>query len=232
MTYDPMGLFGLSGLANSTVLGLLLSKQRQDFVLALQQQQQQQQHLGANNVQSRQANPQAIGNSFNAPSLGAGTFGGHPGAGIPSYGPIGGYANPDDGLERKIVYGELTGWRCWHLELLQFVPGLPSTVLLKSPMYESIWDPGVPVEGEPGTISMAGVNAFKQRVSVVLYPAQWIVLGTVEMWGDVIEYEDGYRSQFALVKSINALINRTRDPDQDEMDHHLADLRSTYGSDA
>jgi hypothetical protein len=50
-----------------------------------------------------------------------------------------------------------------------------------------------------------------------------MALGTIEMWGEIVEHERGYRASFARVKSIDII---TRD---DKLPITIEELRDRYG---
>ena len=65
-----------------------------------------------------------------------------------------------------------------------------------------------------------GVHAFKEMadtleyLKIMQYGFYWssitvgcFVLGTVQLWGEVIEHERGYRASFAKIKSLDAMFN-------------------------
>ena len=63
------------------------------------------------------------------------------------------------------------------------------------------------MRGDP---SKTGVHAFKERKR-----ARWtygggnypVVIGTIALWGEVIEHEMGYRAEFGQVASLDEIIN-------------------------
>lgn len=65
-----------------------------------------------------------------------------------------------------------------------------------------------------------GVHAFKEiadtreYLKILQYGFSWantstgcFVLGTVQLWGEVVEHERGYRASFAKIKSLDHMIN-------------------------
>jgi hypothetical protein len=101
--------------------------------------------------------------------------------------------------ESRIRAGEIIGWRVWLL----------SDGLLHSVFMPHIWRPGV---FERATCKQAGPNnlgyhAFKDRLEAerqLCMPGYEAiaVIGSVDMWGEVIEHEYGWRSEYAAVRSI------------------------------
>jgi hypothetical protein len=88
--------------------------------------------------------------------------------------------------------GEVIGWRYWRVHgriLLSVITATP-------------WIPGEVMEGD---VSMYGIHAYKTREGLM---ENWIlgpsmVWGTVYMWGDIVEHETGYRSQYASIRSLS-----------------------------
>lgn len=110
-----------------------------------------------------------------------------------------------------ITVGEIIGWRFWFVT---------DEGLLQSTFSPAIWFPGEPmtvnhisstatVEDRGG----AGVYAFKTREDAekeaFIYrftrPVQTCVIGSVRLWGDVIEHETGWRAQFAMIEKLVAV---------------------------
>ena len=118
------------------------------------------------------------------------------------------------------VVGEIVGHRGWRLQggnlLISYSAGVR-------------WYPGQPMQdttAAAGNViedyNHAGVWAFKSPYLLgwQLWTDSAIdVLGTIWMWGTVIEHEDGYRSQYATVRSIEWV----RAP------YDLESLRRLYG---
>jgi len=95
---------------------------------------------------------------------------------------------------------------------------------------DNIWIPGVPMEGD--TRHDYGVHAFKnlndtvEFLRICRYGCGWYgyglnsidvntryhVLGKVQMWGEVVEHQYGYRASFAKVISLEELYSTTDTP--------------------
>jgi hypothetical protein len=78
-----------------------------------------------------------------------------------------------------------------------------------------------------GDPDIAGVHAFKEQ-SVTkfygprrppLYGINNLILGRVALWGEVVEYEEGYCGEFAAVHSLDSIVGNAT---------LLAELRSLY----
>lgn len=95
-----------------------------------------------------------------------------------------------------MIAGEIIGWRGWNIK---------GNAQLASVTSGDIWDSSVPMEGDPA--SGYGIHAYKDSGGplhdgyIGTSTGMW-VLGEVALWGDVIEHEFGFRSQFARVHSL------------------------------
>lgn len=69
-----------------------------------------------------------------------------------------------------------------------------------------------------------GIHAFKDRKTAEENNCGH-VLGTVEMWGDIVEHEKGYRSEWAKIKSLEYVRWYLLNP----VDPRLVKLRQIYG---
>lgn len=99
--------------------------------------------------------------------------------------------------EPRIILGEIIGYRCWRV--------VPDGTLF-SISFDDVWPTDAPMKGTPEPHGTAGVHAFKRETDAREYveyqPADHLV-GTVALWGTVIEHEDGYRAEFARPTSLN-----------------------------
>ena len=103
--------------------------------------------------------------------------------------------------EPRIRAGEIIGWRFWKLR----------DGLLYSVFIPHAWHPGVfeRSSSKQSGFKNPGYRAFRdkeQAVREVSAHTYWtwtpFVIGSVAMWGEVIEHEHGWRSEFAAVRSI------------------------------
>ena len=107
--------------------------------------------------------------------------------------------------EPRIGAGEIIGWRCWRLR----------NGLLHSVFVSYTWRPGVferssakrygPSEDRPLGDNF-GYHAFRDKEQAE-QDASWhgwfpAVIGSVAMWGEVIEHQYGWPSEYAAVRSI------------------------------
>jgi hypothetical protein len=151
----------------------------------------QNQHLqngGINGLGQTTANP------YGSPPLQPCVISGRPAAKIYS------------GLPREgIRAGEITGVRLWSLDL----PRLRSLIALGPDYSRFIWEPNTIVSGD---VKTHGVYAYKPEYSYkfteyFLYAPFSYVIGTVALWGEVIEHEFGYRAEFAKITKLLDVIN-------------------------
>jgi hypothetical protein len=105
--------------------------------------------------------------------------------------------------EPRIRAGEIIGWRVWRL----------SNGLLQSLIVPYIWHPGVFDRSSSKRLGYynynPGYHAFRHREQAERdAPAHAfafkspVVIGSVAMWGEVIEHQHGWRSEYAAVRSI------------------------------
>ena len=101
--------------------------------------------------------------------------------------------------ETRIRAGEIIAWRYWQLR----------NGLLYSVFVPYTWRPGVLERArrwEPGSYNL-GYHAFRDIAQAEreasMYTHWWpSVIGSVAMWGEVIEHRHGWRSEYAAVRSI------------------------------
>jgi hypothetical protein len=101
--------------------------------------------------------------------------------------------------EPRIRAGEIIGWRYWKLH----------NGLLYSVFVPYAWRPGVFERAspkQPGPYNF-GYHAFREieqaQREALLFDYWWpSVVGSVAMWGEVIEHQYGWRSEYAAVRSI------------------------------
>ena len=100
---------------------------------------------------------------------------------------------------------DLIGYRIWRVE----------TGYLKSYSADRVWLPDEPMTGVPDDHGGAGVWAFKARepavkklIETAHITGLWTTwaLGTVRLWGAVVEHADGYRAENARVLSLDDLL--------------------------
>lgn len=92
-----------------------------------------------------------------------------------------------------IVAGEIIAWRAWHWNGKR----------LRSIFVDYEWPIGKPALGQPG--KGYGIHAFKSPKRA--YQEYWpcindVLIGQVALWGDVIEFEEGYTAEYARVLTL------------------------------
>ncbi len=113
--------------------------------------------------------------------------------------------------------GEVIGWRYWIIDALS------GTFYIRSVYGDQWWKPEEVVE-EKGSFTVAngyGIHAYKEQTSLfdVLSPGSCIAVGTISMWGEVVEHENGWRSSKAKLRSIEWTVLDS---------HYLPTLREIY----
>ncbi len=102
---------------------------------------------------------------------------------------------PNEPIEDAgISAGEIIAHRAWRV---------CDNGLLQSMAVDTIWAPNEVMEGSPNL--GLGVHAFKTASAALTeYGNQsHVAIGTVLLWGEVIEHEFGYRAEFGKVNSID-----------------------------
>jgi hypothetical protein len=128
--------------------------------------------------------------------------------------------------EPRIRAGEIIGWRFWGL----------SKGLLHSVIVSHVWRPGVLERAsckECGPHNL-GYHAFKDREQAEHQASEhicdWVVVvGSVTMWGEVIEHQHGWRSEYAAVRSIIKITGNRDFSSKQQLRQLLFDLRERYG---
>lgn len=124
---------------------------------------------------------------------------------------------------RGVRVGEIVAWRCWWLDA--------SLGRLHSLFVPKLWEPGVPVLGDPdrlmpedgsrklGVYTVKADDCYLQVVIMRLIESRkntWgirpagrrdaIAVGTVRLYGRVDEHENGYRAEAAMVETIDRIV--------------------------
>lgn len=91
-------------------------------------------------------------------------------------------------LPLETTFGEIIAWRAWKVD----------NGKLLSPYQDTTWGPGEFMEGgDP----FKGHGFYAHKTPQRLFAQEtgnWHVVGTVKLWGNVVEHEEGYRAEFAL----------------------------------
>lgn len=99
------------------------------------------------------------------------------------------------GESASIVLGEITAYRCWNV----------SSGLYRS-LNGTVWFPDEPMSGEGIALeNSSGVYAFRSRADAEHEAKRYgsaLAVGSVKMWGTIVEHEKGYRAEFAKIDQI------------------------------
>lgn len=141
--------------------------------------------------------------------------------------PVAGGLDREEALPRDELPSiqDLIGWRLWRITLTGYLHSLSTP---------AVWLPGEPMRGTVGDRGGSGVYAFKKRTDAILAadgtPSAYAV-GSVILWGDVVEHERGYRAERALIRSLDDVVWQPYPPWSSDIKAALAFLRERYGVD-
>lgn len=126
----------------------------------------------------------------------------------------------------KITVGEIVAYRCWRLERYCV---WPHDYCLSSTVLGTEWEPQKPMLALTSFLyGGIGVHAWKTLPHAIEY-GRWMgfVIGTVYLWGEVIEHEWGYQAEYASIRSIDGIVSGW--PTRIGTRRKLRALRSYYG---
>lgn len=126
---------------------------------------------------------------------------------------------------------DLVGWRVWRIT---------ATGYLRSLTAPTIWLPDQPMEAErveDHGVGANGIHVFLDRRGAVLEVETYLAhagdqsyaIGSVLLWGDVVEHERGYRAERAKILSVDDVTWRGKPPWNKETAEVLGFLRARYG---
>lgn len=97
------------------------------------------------------------------------------------------------------IVGEIVGWRCWRWH----------NGNLWSLHREFMWEPHDVIQGYVGE-DQGGIYAFKNKSRAMTEAISDsrnspIVVGSVMLWGDAIEAQNGWRAEYAKIVSLDRL---------------------------
>lgn len=104
-----------------------------------------------------------------------------------------------------IKLGELIGHRIWVVNTHGYI---------KSAYKDTIWAPGEAMTGDIGKDGHAhGVHAWKTKSLMLQYGGEYATqhvcaVGSVRLWGEVVEHERGYRAQYGAVAGFEDVIGQ------------------------
>ena len=133
-------------------------------------------------------------------------------------------SSPPAPLARSdIQVRDLIGWRVWRVTSAGYLQSLSAS---------AIWLPDEPMTGIVGDYDGRGVHVFTTRANAIAVVANHggrFAIGSVKLWGEVVEHEQGYRAENARIMSIDDVIWDTEPPWSDTVAKALTYLRSRYG---
>lgn len=94
-----------------------------------------------------------------------------------------------------IKVGEIIGWRMWRVRKGYLYPY----------SQEKMWVPKEPMNGNVPDHGHEGIWAFKEKRPAIAKMTDTdglTVYGSVKMWGQVVEHELGYRSEYAAINTL------------------------------
>lgn len=132
---------------------------------------------------------------------------------------------------------DLIGWRVWRITSLGYLRSLTA---------DAIWLPGVPMEASEVVDRHAasktggsdlGIHVFAERNGAILEIEAYTgreagtgyAVGSVLLWGEVVEHERGYRAERAKIKSIDDVTWKGKPPWDKETAEVLGFLQARYG---
>lgn len=99
--------------------------------------------------------------------------------------------------------GEIVAYRVWDI--------LPD-LMLSSITADHEWPVGVPMQAVDDHVANGlGIHCFKgidsaRGVADGLYGLMKVV-GSIEIWGEIVEHDLGYRAQYAAIRSLDYIVN-------------------------
>jgi len=104
-----------------------------------------------------------------------------------------------------IRVGEIIAYRAWRLIEKTWSP-IDEERLHSVAMWQHVWDPDKPASGDVRT---HGIYSFRNPIrcsheyGYLIDPMGPLLFGKVKIWGEIIEHQDGYRSEFGKIASLD-----------------------------
>lgn len=101
-------------------------------------------------------------------------------------------------LPKEIHAGEIIAWRVWRWDGHR----------LKSTAMETSWLPKEPMKADR-LAEGYGIHCWRDKDDAIKYARDHVggsVLGQIEIWGEVIEHEAGYRAEYANIIAIDSCV--------------------------
>ena len=117
--------------------------------------------------------------------------------------------HPENDLAKAIKHssiraGEIIGYRAWQVAERPWFSRSQNR-LCSVYVRDYVWEPDKPASGDVRT---HGIYSFQKVVRsraeyAFVTPRSPLLFGKVKIWGEVVEHERGYRSQFARIVSLD-----------------------------
>ncbi len=101
--------------------------------------------------------------------------------------------------------GEIIAFRAWRV-ITAYWPRKEDNRLHSVAVREYVWHPDEPATGDVrvhGIYSFRDVIRSKQEYGYDLGVDEPLLFGKVKIWGEIVEHEEGYRSQFGKIVSLD-----------------------------
>jgi len=116
------------------------------------------------------------------------------------------FSIPDPLESAGISAGEIVGHRCWELGR----DGLLYSVFVATKWHprEVMRFPGDHIHdyGQTGFHAFKAKHQLMAEYGVKFFTHNFLVYGTVNLWGKVIEHDYGYRAEYAAIRSLDLIL--------------------------
>jgi hypothetical protein len=105
-----------------------------------------------------------------------------------------------------IRVGEIIAYRAWRVTEKTWSANGEER-LHSVAMWQYVWDPDKPASGD---VRSHGIYSFRNAIrssheyGYFIDPKGPLLFGKVKIWGEIIEHEDGYRSEFGKIASLDS----------------------------
>ena len=112
--------------------------------------------------------------------------------------------NPNELRHEGIRVGEIIAYRAWRVMERTWL-GRDDDRLRSVYMEHYVWDPDEPAHGD---VREHGIYSFRDAIRSkddYGYPIRQgtLLFGKVKIWGEIVEHQLGYRSEFAKIVSLD-----------------------------
>jgi hypothetical protein len=101
--------------------------------------------------------------------------------------------------------GEIIAYRAWRV-ISPLWPLKGDNRLRSVAMRDYIWHPNEPASGDVrthGIYSFRGVIRSREEYGYDLGVDEPLLFGKVKIWGEIVEHQEGYRSEFGKIASLD-----------------------------